>query len=184
MNVSTVTVIKVAAGAHGKVPRFMYWLTFLGCCLAGALGGVLAETNVMWVAVSGVAVYLFLVIAACRARDMGNSGRFALLTLVPLLGLFIFFQLGFEKSASAQSFTDSAIASTEDFYSPSAAGASWHMPVSFLLLLLGSIPMATAFMTLLLGGIQDTNGAILMTGIGVIGAVVWTTGVLIGRHGD
>ena len=184
MNVSTVTVIKVIAGAHGKVPRFVYWLTFLGCWLGGALGGVLAEHNVAWVAVSGVAGYLFLVIAACRARDMGSSGKFALLTLVPMLGLLIFFQLGFEKSASAQSFTDSVIASTEDFHSPLATGLSWHMPVSFLLFLLGSIPISIAFMTLLLGGIQDTNGAILMTGIGVIGAVVWTTGVLIGRRGD
>lgn len=184
MNVSTVTVIKVITGAHGKAPRFVYWLTFLGCWLGGALGGALAEHNVTWLAVSGVAVYLFLVIAACRARDMGSSGKFALLTLVPMLGLLIFFQLGFEKSASAQSFTDSVIPSTEDFHSPPATGLSWHMPVSFLLFLLGSIPVSIAFMTLLLGGIQDTNGAVLMTGIGVIGAVVWTTGVLIGRRGD
>ena len=58
------------------------------------------------------------------------------------------------------------------------------MPVSFLLLLVGSLPIALAFMTLLLGGIRDTNDAIMMTGIGVVGAVIWTTGVLIARRGD
>ena len=181
MDGAVFTIAKVLIGAHGRVPRLVYWVAVLISVPGAALGGALAEGGAMWLglAMSGLAAYLFLVVAACRARDMGSSGKFALLTLVPLLGLFIFFQLGFEKGG-----TRVVVASLPDDYTRSSTGASWHMPVSFLLLLVGSLPVALAFMTLLLGGIRDTNDAIMMTGVGVVGAVIWTTGVLIARRGD
>ena len=178
-NNTTLAMAKVLIGAHGRVPRLVYWVAVLISVPGATLGGALAGYGSMWLglAMSGLAAYLFLVVAACRARDMGNSGKFALLTLVPFLGLLIFFQLGFEKGGTG-------VASLPNNYTTPSTGVSWHMPVSFLLLLVGSLPIALAFMTLLLGGIRDTNDAIMMTGIGVVGAVIWTTGVLIARRGD
>ena len=179
MDGAVFTIAKVLIGAHGRVPRLVYWVAVLISVPGATLGGALAGYDSMWLGLtmSGIATYLYLVVAACRARDMGNSGKFALLTLVPFLGLLIFFQLGFEKS-------ETGVATLPDDYTRSSTETPWHMPVSFLLLLVGSLPVALAFMTLLLGGIRDTNDAVMMTGIGVVGAVIWTTGVLIARRGD
>ena len=75
MDGAVFTVAKVLIGAHGRVTRLVYWVAVLISVPGAALGGALAEGGAMWLglAMSGLAAYLFLVVAACRARDMGNS---------------------------------------------------------------------------------------------------------------
>ena len=80
---SVIVLLKVLGGVQGRVPRFIYWIVVLVSWAGAALGSALAVYDPVWLAVSGFAVYLFFVVAACRARDMGSSGRFALLTLFP-----------------------------------------------------------------------------------------------------
>ena len=97
--------LKEILGSLGYVPRWQYWLWWLG----------LAVSNWIWaqiVQAVGLGLLAFLVwavatvliwLAVCfgRAQDMGRSGWMSLMMLIPLVNLFIFLWLGFSRSVDA-----------------------------------------------------------------------------------
>ena len=89
---------------QGRASRTAYWLTFIALWISsfivGLIGGAAGYPGglviqIVWLL---LAAYLWLWIAACRARDMGKSGWFALLMLIPIVGIGVLFWLGFSDS--------------------------------------------------------------------------------------
>lgn len=91
-------VLKIFCGVRGRIRRGPYWLALIGLNVA-----IFILTR-LWVGGSAplsplligmaLALYLWLVIASCRARDAGWPGGAALMTLIPMAGLVIAIVLG------------------------------------------------------------------------------------------
>ena len=95
--------LKRLVGIRGRAPRFAYW----GVIIVGWVG-TFAFATIAGVGEAGFAVlggwyivigYIYMVVAACRARDMGKSGWMAFATLIPIVGIFVVFWLGFGRPA-------------------------------------------------------------------------------------
>lgn len=96
---------KILVGASGRLPRYVYWLSALGVYAAFFVLGMLygGDAIPLWLFIAGLVLtaWAFLAVAACRSRDMGKGGGFALALLVPIFGYVVFFWLGFAKSEAA-----------------------------------------------------------------------------------
>lgn len=95
-------ILKAICGLRGRIKRRPYWLTLIGLNAAGFIltriwidGTTPLSPFLIGMA---LALYLWVIIASCRARDAGWPGGVALLTLVPLMGLVISIVLGFAGS--------------------------------------------------------------------------------------
>ena len=90
------TILKTLANT--RVDRPTFWIIFAVVVLASFVVKVVADGGGISSARGAVSVALiwgiFSLVAAGRARDMGRSGWFGLLTLVPLVGLVAIFWLG------------------------------------------------------------------------------------------
>ena len=102
---------KVLIGRQGCAPRIVFWGTWaallLGAILVAQVWKVtlsLSNPTLSYTMIYGwwgIATYVWLLVASCRARDMGRSGWWALLTLIPLLGIAAAFWLGCARTAKA-----------------------------------------------------------------------------------
>ena len=99
-------VLKVLAGQRGRIPRKLYWLSigvhavmqlwFFGFSHTPELG--VAGPTVVWGVGAVALAYLWLLAAVARSRDAGKPGAMALLTLIPVVGLWPVVWLGFKSS--------------------------------------------------------------------------------------
>ena len=96
--------LRFLAGARGRAPRPAYWITLIGGWGLTFAFARIADANdlgpvamAMWYAIFA---YVYLVVSACRSRDMGKSGWFALTTLIPLAGFIFALWLGFAGSST------------------------------------------------------------------------------------
>ena len=88
--------------ANTRVDRLTFWIIFAVVLLASFIVKVVADgggiSSARWV-VSLILIWgIFSLVAAGRARDMGRSGWFALLMLIPVANLAVVFWLGCSRS--------------------------------------------------------------------------------------
>ena len=95
------TILKTLANT--RVDRPTFWIIFAVVVLASFVVKVVADGGGISSARGAVSVALiwgiFSLVAAGRARDMGRSGWFGLLTLIPLAGIAVVFWLGCSRTA-------------------------------------------------------------------------------------
>ena len=106
--------------ANTRVDRHTFWIIFAVVVLASFVVKVVADGGGISPARGAVSVALiwgiFSLVAAGRARDMGHSGWFALLTLIPLAGIAVVFWLGcsrrLEDALAAEVAANAAVLAT------------------------------------------------------------------------
>ena len=76
-----------------RVGRPLFWLSVAGLLLASFALRVAAPESV-WLVAQAIFLAIWLPVAAARARDMGRSGWFGLLVLLPFAGLAVVVWLG------------------------------------------------------------------------------------------
>lgn len=84
-----------------RIKRSLFWLSFFVLMAVSIIGNVAASNSnaptavFVVLALTGI---IWLLVAAGRARDMGRSAWWALLTLVPVLGWGIIIWIGFSET--------------------------------------------------------------------------------------
>ncbi len=106
MEMNNMDGLKALVGARGRLPRAGFWGAWFALFVL-SLGIVLGISNsggspaiiIGWYV---IVLWVWLVVCACRARDMGKSGWVALATLIPFVGFIFWLWLGFAKTMPAQ----------------------------------------------------------------------------------
>ena len=101
-------VLKALTGRSGTVPRRIFWWSAGVVSVAQIWLYFFSQTpnfgdygpTVVWGLGALPLTYLWLLVAAARSRDAGKSGAMALLTLIPVVGLWAVVWLGCESSVS------------------------------------------------------------------------------------
>ena len=83
---------------HERAGRKVFWITFVVLAITGMIVNAIASSMARGYLLTFIflipALYVWLAVAAARARDMGRSGWFCLLTCVPVAGLVVVLWLG------------------------------------------------------------------------------------------
>ena len=95
--------------ANTRVDRPTFWIIFAVVVLASFVVKVVADGGGISPARGAVSLALiwgiFSLVAAGRARDMGRSGWFALMMLVPVVNLAVILWLGCSRGKEPDDFT-------------------------------------------------------------------------------
>ena len=88
--------------ANTRVDRPTFWVIFAVVVLANIVVGAIVDaaglSSARWAVPFALVWGIWLLVAAGRARDMGRSGWFGLLTLYPLAGLAVIVWLGCSRN--------------------------------------------------------------------------------------
>ena len=89
--------------ANTRVDRHTFWVIFAVVVLANVVLRAVVDaadlSPARWAVSLALVWGIWLLVAAGRARDMGRSGWFALLTLIPVANLAVVFWLGCSRNA-------------------------------------------------------------------------------------
>lgn len=74
----------------GRVPRSIYWLSFLGMMVLGVIGGIFAGDGISFKAVFGLlyipSIWISLTIQIKPWHDRDKSGWWIFISLIPIIG--------------------------------------------------------------------------------------------------
>ena len=88
--------------ANTRVDRLTFWVIFIVVVLANVVLRAVVDaadlSPARWAVSLALVWGIWLLVAAGRARDMGRSGWFALLTLIPVANLAVILWLGYSRN--------------------------------------------------------------------------------------